>query len=40
MSTIKKVAEKYGAGTEDYNKYSITYSDMAKTDDINYVAND
>jgi len=26
----KKVAEKYGAGTEDYNKYSITYSDMAK----------
>ena len=30
MSTIKKVAEKYGAGTEDYNKYSITYSDMAK----------
>ena len=26
----KKIAEKYGAGTEDYNKYSITYSDMAK----------
>ena len=26
----KKVADKYGAGTEDYNKYSITYSDMAK----------
>ena len=26
----KKVAEKYGAGTEDYNKYSITYSDMDK----------
>ena len=26
----KKVEEKYGAGTEDYNKYSITYSDMAK----------
>lgn len=26
----KKVANKYGAGTEDYNKYSITYSDMAK----------
>lgn len=26
----KKVAEKYGAGTEDYNKHSITYSDMAK----------
>ena len=26
----KKVAEKYGAGTEDYNKYSITYSNMAK----------
>lgn len=26
----KIVAEKYGAGTEDYNKYSITYSDMAK----------
>lgn len=26
----KKVAEKYGVGTEDYNKYSITYSDMAK----------
>ncbi len=26
----KKVAEKYGAGTEGYNKYSITYSDMAK----------
>lgn len=26
----KKVAEKYGAGTEDYNKYSITYSDMVK----------
>ena len=26
----KKIAEKYGAGSEDYNKYSITYSDMAK----------
>ena len=26
----KKVADRYGAGTEDYNKYSITYSDMAK----------
>ena len=26
----KKVADKYGAGTEDYNKHSITYSDMAK----------
>ena len=26
----KKIADKYGAGTEDYNKYSITYSDMAK----------
>lgn len=26
----KKIAEKYGAGTEGYNKYSITYSDMAK----------
>ena len=26
----KKIAEKYGAGTEDYNKYSTTYSDMAK----------
>ena len=26
----KKIAEKYGAATEDYNKYSITYSDMAK----------
>ena len=26
----RKVAEKYGAVTEDYNKYSITYSDMAK----------
>ena len=26
----KKIAKKYGAGTEDYNKYSITYSDMAK----------
>lgn len=26
----KKVVEKYGAGTEDYNKYSITYSDMVK----------
>ena len=26
----KKVADKYGAGTEDYNKYSITYSDMVK----------
>ena len=26
----KKIAEKYGAGTEVYNKYSITYSDMAK----------
>ena len=26
----KKIAEKYGAGTENYNKYSITYSDMAK----------
>ena len=26
----KKVADKYGAGTEDYNKYNITYSDMAK----------
>ena len=26
----KKIAEKYGAGIEDYNKYSITYSDMAK----------
>lgn len=26
----KKVADKYGAGAEDYNKYSITYSDMAK----------
>ena len=26
----KQIAEKYGAGTEDYNKYSITYSDMAK----------
>ena len=26
----KKVADRYGAGTEDYNKYSIPYSDMAK----------
>lgn len=26
----KKIADKYGAGSDDYNKYSITYSDMAK----------